>query len=409
MHKVLPGLLIVVSTVNGAWVNNSFSTGSSGEIFSAKSKVRAFNVSLLASKQLTQGSPDQRRSSCQNWAVITSIFPPTDLVRQLSSLPEWCTVVVGDKKSPPGYNADVDYLSPQAQETLNFSITPFLAWNHFGRKNIGFAYAVLHGAQFVYDTDDDNPLKSVDALSKLDSKTVTSIEFHCSHRVCNPYPYFLPRFTNVGAPILTWPRGFPLEFVNAARVGRRNVTRIDAAIVQSLADHDPDVDAVYRLTRRLPFFFSGSRSSAAVPSENYAPFNAQATLFTRDALWALLLPVTVHGRVSDIWRSFIIQRLFRDTGLRVAFAPPWVSQIRNAHNYLGDFQSENDLYLKSSEFIRVLDAWSSNSEALADRIQEVYIFLYEHGLLEVTDVLLAHAWVSDLISLGYLFPSVKHK
>ncbi|CAF4809629.1 unnamed protein product, partial [Rotaria sp. Silwood1] len=33
----------------------------------------------------------------------------------------------------------------------------------------------------------------------------------------------------------------------------------------------------------------------------------QATLHLRPALWTLLLPVTVDRRVSDIWRSCIMQ------------------------------------------------------------------------------------------------------
>ena len=31
------------------------------------------------------------------------------------------------------------------------------------------------------------------------------------------------------------------------------------------------------------------------------PYNAQATLHAYEALWGLLLPCTVHGRVTDIW------------------------------------------------------------------------------------------------------------
>lgn len=46
----------------------------------------------------------------------------------------------------------------------------------------------------------------------------------------------------------------------------------------------------------------------------------------------------VHGRVSDIWRSYISQRLLWDIGYRVAFAPPLVNQFRSPHNYLADMQ-----------------------------------------------------------------------
>ena len=48
--------------------------------------------------------------------------------------------------------------------------------------------------------------------------------------------------------------------------------------------------------------------------------------------------VQVHGRVSDIWRSYIVQRLLWDVGYSVAFSPPLVVQNRGPHNYLADMQ-----------------------------------------------------------------------
>ena len=35
---------------------------------------------------------------CERWAVLTSIFEPTEAVHQLAELGDWCVVVVGDKK-----------------------------------------------------------------------------------------------------------------------------------------------------------------------------------------------------------------------------------------------------------------------------------------------------------------------
>ena len=33
-----------------------------------------------------------------------------------------------------------------------------IPWNHFGRKNVGYIYAILHGARMIWDFDDDNGL-----------------------------------------------------------------------------------------------------------------------------------------------------------------------------------------------------------------------------------------------------------
>ena len=46
----------------------------------------------------------------------------------------------------------------------------------------------------------------------------------------------------------------------------------------------------------------------------------------------------VHGRVSDIWRSYITERLLWDIDMQVAFTPPMVDQFRTPHDYLADMQ-----------------------------------------------------------------------
>ncbi|CAM9845118.1 unnamed protein product, partial [Phaeothamnion confervicola] len=98
---------------------------------------------------------------CARWAVVTSINPPTLTIRQLAALPDWCLVVVADRKSPSKVDygmPSIVYLTPEDQERLPYRIAHHLPWNHFGRKNIGYLYAIHHGAQVIYDTDDDNEL-----------------------------------------------------------------------------------------------------------------------------------------------------------------------------------------------------------------------------------------------------------
>jgi len=46
------------------------------------------------------------------------------------------------------YDVDgVTFLSPEDQEKLPYRIAAQLPWNHFGRKNIGYLYAIDHGAK----------------------------------------------------------------------------------------------------------------------------------------------------------------------------------------------------------------------------------------------------------------------
>ena len=184
-------------------------------------------------------------------------------------------------------------------------------------------------------------------------------------------------------------------------------------IVQSLANHDPDVDALYRLSPlQLPFHFTSSADLVGLPppssTSGMAPYNAQATLHFHKAFWGMLLPVTVHGRVSDIWRSYFTQALLADVGLAVAFSTPWVSQFRNAHNYLADLNAEWQLYERSSSLTSYLARqWRCSLKAfdLPQCFQQLYVDMYEYGILELPDVALSMAWVQDLKAIGYSFPT----
>ena len=72
----------------------------------------------------------------------------------------------------------------------------------------------------------------------------------------NPYPI-------LGAPTNdTWPRGLPLTEIlnadswNASQQPWAKVQVSKFAVLQSLADIQPDVDAIYRMTHETPFVFA---------------------------------------------------------------------------------------------------------------------------------------------------------
>jgi hypothetical protein len=66
--------------------------------------------------------------------------------------------------------------------------------------------------------------------------------------------------------------------------------------MQGLANVDPDVDAIYRLTQPLNLMFEEDSAAVALPKGIMCPFNSQNTLFAREALWGLLIPVTTTFR-----------------------------------------------------------------------------------------------------------------
>lgn len=62
-----------------------------------------------------------------------------------------------------------------------------------------------------------------------------------------------------------------------------------------LADIDPDVDAISRMSRKGGLF-DKHMVPVAIPHGSLTPFNSQNTLFLYDALWAMLLPTTTTFR-----------------------------------------------------------------------------------------------------------------
>eukprot|EP00731_Ephydatia_muelleri_P038637 Em0839g4a len=145
-------------------------SAASGKTFANK-VVRQFPSAQLKFKNFAipvSNSERPIKRTCERWAVVTTIFDPSEAIDRQSKLVGWCMVIVGDKKSPADYetgwtsgegNSDVVYLNPHAQEALRNPFVDALPWNHFSRKNVGYLYAVTHGAKVIWDFDDDNLFK----------------------------------------------------------------------------------------------------------------------------------------------------------------------------------------------------------------------------------------------------------
>jgi hypothetical protein len=351
-----------------------------------------------------------------------------------------------------------------------YPIIKSLPWNHFGRKNIGYLYAIHHQAKLVYDFDDDNIIINKHYFHQFHSvypaassnhppfdtnakhEYLCQVPINCTDMIINPYPL-------LGAKIHPiWPRGYPLEYIRSTYyqpilVGRHNNNNLispgkavmhlkatnisvhDIGIIQLLANHDPDVDAIYRMTLPLPYnfpldgnlpllipksaFTNTVMTTAAVQSTStatkiyqpvYTPYNAQATIHFYSALWSLYLPISVHGRVSDIWRSYFTQRLLQDfPSIQLLFSSPNVIQERNVHRYLADFNSEIPLYQQSTRLVEQLQSLRLCCCTLPGRMEELYIFLFEHGYIQKDDVVMIQQWIQSLLNLKYSFPTLPKK
>ena len=380
-----------------------------------------------------QHSGDKIDPWCEQWAVMTTIFDVSVAVRRQVKLRGWCLVVVFDKRSPKTYetgwmagegNDAVVYLRPDDHTNIpNIkSFVDALPWNHFGRKNIGYLYSIMHGAKVIWDFDDDNALKfwipgaappgapSIDeAIPESEGQSIDVLEpKDHSWPTYNPYPA-------LGAPTLpSWPRGLPPDDIKVPDCSNTPLQTVNLkagsiGVLQSLADYQPDVDAIFRLTMPVPFFFSRPKENKhlMIPRGHFTPYNAQATLHFKAGFFGLFLPITVSGRVTDIWRSYIAQRLFWDVGLQLGFiARPLVVQDRNMHSNIGDLGSEWDIYIKSKQMLEFLGEWKGKGRTIVERTEELWVALYERQYVELHDVELVQLWLQSLLDIGYPFPDL---
>lgn len=439
---------------------------------------------------------DNRNIHCKNWNVVTTIFEPSEAVCRASVVKNWCTVIVADTKTPSNYMEQLE-TAVNITNVVFLSVDEQLAWansdtnnanstfgrlvetipfRHFARKNIGFIFAIAHGAELIFDFDDDNMLPLSSSLGDGELGTLPPLHdggilkktamVVTGPKAFNHHPLM---GISIGDDSVSWPRGFPISQINndatrgrlALEAGHQRDLSIqrEVGVLQFVADENPDVDAIHRLVKGeedktnggpitfkrhvkyLPeninpddanYYYNkitelSTHGSLVVPSHTYVPYNAQASVHTYNAMFALLLPATVTGRVSDIWRSYFSQRIFRDIdtsgsdgesdggdGLKVVILPPDIVHERNDHSLVADLQAEGDLYSKTEVLLEFLCQWEptndldyTDEEDVPSRMEQLWIDLYERDYIQLEDVKIVQLWLSTLAEIGYTFPKLQ--
>ena len=173
--------------------------------------------------------------------ILTTINSYKDTsIKYFEKYKEYDIIVVGDMKTPhESYlNNRITYLHPNEHTDLFPKLSKEIPFNHYCRKNIGYLYAVKKGYKEIFETDDDNyPLYNFDTL--LNEITYEVIK--------GPK---IPDILRLYTDIHIWPRGYPLELVqnkDTIKIEKQNKHE-KIGIYQGLAEGDPDVDAIFRLT-----------------------------------------------------------------------------------------------------------------------------------------------------------------
>ena len=323
------------------------------------------------------------------YTVITSIYPPGEAVEGFASQEGNHLIVSGDKKTPTDWaHKDTSYLSPDNQTSLPFRTVSKLPWNHYCRKMAGYLYAMREGATQILDTDDDNipysgynfPQNSIEALT-----TEGGLGF------VNVYQNFTT------SPV--WPRGLPLDKIRAPRgaFDQKNMVKEvnKIAIWQGLADLDPDVDAIYRLTSNKEVTFDKG-DPIVLGKETWCPFNSQNTLFTSPQFFPLLyLPAFVTFRFTDILRGYVAQPILQAAGYRLGFTEATVYQDRNAHDLARDFADEIPFYLHAQRCMDISVESVSKEKSANENLFAAYDSLHKEGIVPDEELPLLEAWLED--------------
>ena len=207
----------------------------------------------------------------------------------------------------------------------------------------------------------------------------------------NVYRYF--------SDSLIWPRGFPLDCIHQCQApwSSLSIADFDAPIQQGLADEAPDVDAIYRLIFSDPVYFRRG-SSIALPPGCWCPFNSQNTTWWSDAFPLLYLPSSCTFRMTDIWRSFVAQRIAWENNWALLFHAATVRQERNAHNLLRDFADEVPGYVHNRTIAERLEALTlvPGLANIPENMRVCYELFVREQLVDKTELTILDAWLDDL-------------
>lgn len=298
-------------------------------------------------------------------------------------------IVIGDTKSPDNFQLDgCDFWSIDRQLTLPFSLAKITPTRHYSRKNLGYLLAIKNGATELVETDDDNiPREEF----WTDKKREIESHFFENAGWVNVYHYFTKH--------KIWPRGFPLEELQnkQADLSSLKYNFVNCPIQQGLADENPDVDAVYRLTYPLPIDFE-IKAKLALGKNAWSPFNSQNTHWFKEAFALLYLPSYCSFRMTDIWRSYVAQRISWECGWSILFHEPTVWQQRNEHNLMKDFEDEIPGYTNNFNICKELQnlQLKSGEINMYENLITCYKKLIEINVIGKEEMILLEAWINDI-------------
>jgi hypothetical protein len=333
--------------------------------------------------------------------VLTTINLPNKKIEDWSTVTENDIIVIGDNKTPKGWAHErCNFISIENQKDGPFTISSHLLENHYTRKNIGYLYALLEGANIIVDTDDDNfPYQKCWEEFLNQSFNIRYLKNVKEITYKNIYSYFSDDKTPF------WPRGFPLNQLNNqnSKITTNDIISTgkdeNIGIWQCMVDGDPDIDAIHRLIfNKTPNF--KNYSPLCFGKNNLCSFNSQNTIWSEKRIFPLLyLPATVSFRFTDILRSYVAQLILYRTKYYLAFYPATSYQERNTHDIMSDFESEISMYQHTDYIVETLNDVIKDDISINDNLVNAYSSLNKIGIVDSLELKILDCWLNDITDL----------
>jgi hypothetical protein len=285
----------------------------------------------------------------KKFIVTTTINSITEATRKFTNIAlrdKWTFVIVGDMATPHAeyeqlekmFYPHVIYLHPKKQHDLLPELSDMLGWKTIQRRNIGFKYAFILGADIVATVDDDNIPYDDWGRDLYIGKEIEVDYWHSENDVFDPLSV-----TNHSE---LWHRGYPVEYLQK----RHNVFYAGKKIIKPLIqadlwDGDPDIDAICRLAFKPVCKFTVTKPFA---SNSISPFNSQNTFIHKDALkhyavWPYI------GRMDDIWGGYYTQKIIGTD--KLIYNRASVYQNRNPQDLIKNLENEIIGYRNTLNFL----------------------------------------------------------
>jgi len=361
------------------------------------------------------------------WIIMNAFNPPNpSIFNLLEILNKWKILVISNNKNidekweSVNSSDKIIYLSLTNQINLGYRILKFLNFNSsFARKNIGYLYAIQHGAKEIFEVDENIIISDIEDLNLNYKENKICYGIRNDSSMINPYSHFKKNNINL------WPRGFRLSDLGKENKNKFYILNPDnlllkPLIYQGIIGAFPDVDSIFLQTKILnklqKINFIYNYPLVYLPG-NYIPINSKNTKYLYEIFPFLLLPTTINEGISDIWRGYIMQYFaWRFDGCVIYYkSKNYIKRYRLFHHH--QFHKEKKLFFNIDKFLDVLNI-NSNLEFnnSIDLLYKIIKDLVNNKLLGKNEIKIYKAFFEDLSNIGYYFPqkflnkiSNKHK